>query len=74
MSDKANLQRFWNIYFQVILEKVVPRIKNVLDGVKDSAPVTVYMEDLLFDVFQIHPSYQALFTLMSTLMPPPRQS
>ena len=59
--------------FQVILEKVVPRIKNVLDGVKDSAPVTVYMEDLLFDVFQIHPSPSSLHFDVN-FDAPPRQS
>ena len=55
----------------MILEKVVPRIKNVLDGVKDSAPVTV-TEDLLFDVFQIHPSRSSLH--FDVNLDAPRQS
>ena len=41
-TEDERLSQFATIFFfQVILEKVVPRIKNVLDGVKDSAPVTV---------------------------------
>merc|ERR1712192_377540 len=32
---------------EVILEKVVPRIKNVLDGVKDSAQTRLRIEELL---------------------------
>merc|ERR1719402_858901 len=32
---------------EVILEKVVPRVKNVLDGIKDSAQTKLRIEELL---------------------------